>query len=98
MTDKQLADEDLWSDEICAVVDAAFETVSRNPNDHEEAVAYRRAIAAALRQPTPDAMRKAIIEECAKVAEEYPTSLTDMPMVIAMRGVAKAIRNLQDPT
>lgn len=44
-------DENLWSDEICAFVDAAFETVSRNPSDHEEAVAYRRAIAAALRQP-----------------------------------------------
>ena len=45
-------DEDLWSDEICALVDAAFETVSRNPSDHEEAIAYRRAIAAALRQRT----------------------------------------------
>ena len=49
-------DEDLWSDEICALVDAAFETVSRNPSDHEEAVAYRRAIAAA-------------IEECANALE-----------------------------
>ena len=45
-------DEDLWSDEISALIDAAFETVSRNPSDHEEAFAYRRAIAAALRQPT----------------------------------------------
>lgn len=43
-------DEDLWSDEICALVDAAFETVSRNPSDHEEAFAYRRAIAAAIDQ------------------------------------------------
>ena len=45
-------DEDLWSDEISAIVDAAFETVSRNPSDHEEAFAYRRAIATALRRPT----------------------------------------------
>ena len=45
-------DEDLWSDEISAIVDAAFETVSRNPSDHEEAFAYRRAIATAMRQPT----------------------------------------------
>ena len=57
MTDE----EDLWSDEICAFVDAAFETVSRNPSDHEEHVAYRRAIAAALRQPTQsDALREAL--------------------------------------
>lgn len=40
--------EDLWSDEISSLVDAAFETVGRNPSDHETAVAYRRAISAAL--------------------------------------------------
>jgi len=39
---------DLWDDEICALVDAAFETVSRNPSDHETAIAYRTAIAWAL--------------------------------------------------
>lgn len=52
-------DEDLWSDEICALVDAAFETVSRNPSDHDEAVAYRRAIAAALRQPIRNDIKEA---------------------------------------
>lgn len=63
-------DEDLWSDEICAFVDAAFETVGRNPSDHEEAIAYRRAILAALCQPTQsDAMREAVIGECAKALE-----------------------------
>lgn len=40
--------EVLWIDAVDALVDAAFETVSRNPSDHEQAVAYRRAIVAAL--------------------------------------------------
>lgn len=44
---------ELWSDEICELVDAAFETVSRNPSDYETVVAYRRAIAAALAQGMP---------------------------------------------
>lgn len=39
---------ELWSDEINALVDAAFETVSCNPSDHESAVAYRRVIAALI--------------------------------------------------
>ena len=38
----------LWSDEINSIVDAAFDTVSRNPSDHETAVAYRRGIARLL--------------------------------------------------
>jgi hypothetical protein len=43
-------DEDLWSDEINAFVDAAFESgiVSRNPSDAEEHVAYRYAIKLAI--------------------------------------------------
>lgn len=39
---------DIWSDEIEALVDAGFATVSRNPSDHETVVAYRTAIALAL--------------------------------------------------
>ena len=43
-------DEDLWSDEINAFVDAAFDSgiVSRNPSDAEEHVAYRYAIKLAI--------------------------------------------------
>ena len=51
-----LKPEDLWSDEICALVDAAFETVSRNPSDYETVVAYRRAIAAALTRTLPQSL------------------------------------------
>lgn len=39
-----------WGDETCKWVDSAFETVSRNPSDHESALAYRRAITALLDQ------------------------------------------------
>ena len=57
-------DSDLWNDEICALVDAAFETVSRNPSGHEEAVAYRRAIANALGRKSAlvDAVRLELTE------------------------------------
>lgn len=41
-------DDELWSDEIEALIDWGFSTVSRNPSDHETAVAYRRAIASVL--------------------------------------------------
>jgi hypothetical protein len=48
--------DDLWSDEIEAFIDAAFATVSRNPSDHETAVAWRLAILYALRaQPSNEA-------------------------------------------
>lgn len=40
--------ERVWDDEICALVDWAFTTVSRNPSDYESALAYRRAIASVL--------------------------------------------------
>jgi hypothetical protein len=40
--------DDLWSDRICELVDAGFATVSRNPSDHETAMAYRHAIATLL--------------------------------------------------
>ena len=45
-------DADLWSDEINAFVDAAFDSgiVSRNPSDAEEHVAYLYAIKLALDQ------------------------------------------------
>ena len=43
---RNVNDADLWGDKTCQIVDAAFETVPRNPNDHDEAVAYRRAITA----------------------------------------------------
>ena len=38
----------IWSDYIEDLIDDAFATVSRNPSDHETAVAYRRAILWAL--------------------------------------------------
>jgi len=43
-------DEGLWSDEINAFVDAAFESgiVSRNPSDAEQHTAYRYAIKLAI--------------------------------------------------
>jgi hypothetical protein len=43
-------DEDLWSDEINAFVDAAFDSgiVSRNPSDAEQHTAYRYAIKLAI--------------------------------------------------
>jgi hypothetical protein len=55
-------DEDLWSDEINAFVDAAFDSgiVSRNPSDAEQHIAYRYAIKLAIdetRQPQPDALK-----------------------------------------
>ena len=55
-------DEDLWSDEINAFVDAAFDSgiVSRNPSDAEEHIAYRYAIKLAIdetRQPQTDALK-----------------------------------------
>lgn len=43
---------DLWSDEVEALIDAGFATVSRNPSDHETVVAYRTAIALALAAAT----------------------------------------------
>jgi hypothetical protein len=57
-------DEDLWSDEINAFVDAAFDSgiVSRNPSDAEEHVAYRYAIKLAIdegRRPQTDALKRA---------------------------------------
>ena len=53
-------DEGLWSDEINAFVDAAFESgiVSRNPSDAEQHTAYRYAIKLAMdegRQAQTDA-------------------------------------------
>jgi hypothetical protein len=55
---------DLWSDEINAFVDRAFDSgiVSRNPSDAEEHIAYRYAIKLALdesRQPQTDALKVA---------------------------------------
>lgn len=41
-------DEDLWSDEINAFVDRAFETVSLSPSFYGEVAAYRYAIKLAI--------------------------------------------------
>jgi len=41
-------DEDLWSDEINAFVDRAFETVSLSPSFYGEVTAYRYAIKLAI--------------------------------------------------
>jgi hypothetical protein len=54
----------LWSDEINAFVDAAFDSgiVSRNPSDAEQHTAYRYAIKLAIdesRQSQTDALKKA---------------------------------------
>ena len=53
-----MANDELWSDEICALVDAGL--FSRNPSDHETAVAYRTAIAAARAQGYAEAKEQAI--------------------------------------
>lgn len=37
----------------------------------------------------------AAIEECARMVEEYPSPLNDLPMALAMRDVAAAIRALK---
>jgi hypothetical protein len=71
MTDEK----ELWSDEINAFVDAAFETVSRNPSDHEEIVAYRRAIAAAIEQH--EAFRQEVSRVMTYIKALYPTLPTD---------------------
>jgi soluble cytochrome b562 len=55
-------DEDLWSDEINAFVDRAFETVTRNPSFYGEVAAYRYAIKLAIDesiQSQTDALKKA---------------------------------------
>jgi len=60
-----VTDEDrkaAWADWVCELVDAAFERVSRNPNDHEEHLAYRLAIQAAY---------AAGQERAAVIAEEW---------------------------
>lgn len=41
--------------------------------------------------------RRAVIEECAAVAEQYPSPMNDLPMTLAMRGVAIGIRALATP-
>jgi hypothetical protein len=43
-----VAEDRLWDDQICTLVDWGFGTVSRNPSDWESSVAYRRAIASVL--------------------------------------------------
>jgi len=53
-------DEDLWSDEINAFVDRAFETVSLSPSFYGEVAAYRYAIKLAIdegRQTQTDALK-----------------------------------------
>jgi hypothetical protein len=53
----------------------------------------------ALRQPQTDVLkiaREAAIEECASKVEDYPSPLDDLPMAIAMRNVAAAIRRLKE--
>jgi hypothetical protein len=90
-------DFDLWSDEICALVDAAFETVSRNPSDHETVVAYRRAILAALNPAASDLraekMREAVeqllpwVEEWSEVSD-YPPGKARMRKAIKIAHAA----------
>jgi hypothetical protein len=40
--------------------------------------------------------RDAAIEECASKVEDYPSPLDDLPMAMAMRNVAAAIRRLKE--
>ena len=42
--------------------------------------------------------REAVIEQCAVVVENYPSPMNDLPMALAMRSVASAIRALKDQT
>ena len=63
-------DEDLWSDEINAFVDRAFETVSLSPSFYGEVAAYRYAIKLAIdegRQTQTDALK--IAREALRRAE-----------------------------
>lgn len=43
-----IAEDRLWEDQINALVNWGFSTVSRNPSEHEASVAYRRVIASVL--------------------------------------------------
>lgn len=45
---REIVERDLWRDEIEELIEEGFATVSRNPSDHETAVAYRTAIDLAL--------------------------------------------------
>lgn len=49
-----------WGADICALVDAAFEKVSRNPSDHEEHLAYRLAIMSAREQAERETIEKVV--------------------------------------
>ena len=42
--------------------------------------------------------RRQAIEECARVAEGYPSPLDDLPMAMAVRGISTAIRALLKDT
>jgi len=60
-------DADLWSDEINAFVDHAFETVVRNPPFYGEVAAFRYAIKLAIeqtRKSQTDALHEQLLQEC----------------------------------
>jgi hypothetical protein len=85
---------DLWSDEIERFVEAGFATVSRNPNDHETVVAYRRAIAIAL-ATTPGGD---LLEQAARSAKTALERFANAPILDGplgkITGARDAIRQL----
>lgn len=83
-----MANDELWSDEICALVDAGL--FSRNPSDHETAVAYRTAIAAARAQGYAEAK-----EQAAGICEGFDDTAADNPFNTAARVLAAAIRAIE---
>lgn len=64
--------DDLWDDRVTDLVDRAFAHVSRNPSDHETAIAYRRAILAALtNRPIPTAAEQSIGSKATSFLSNY---------------------------
>jgi len=63
---------DLWSDEINAFVDSAFESgiVSRNPSDAEEHIAYRYAIKLAMDESRKHGYDRGYYDGCTASLEQ----------------------------
>jgi hypothetical protein len=91
-------DEDLWSDEISAFVDRAFESgiVGRNPSDAEEHKAYRYAIKLAIDESRKHAHDQGYYDGSTHLLEQHEVlreALVDLlHAVCGEKGFAQAVR------
>jgi hypothetical protein len=88
----ELADRLLhWSSEMCRSADAIREIDATVADGNDELAALLFEAANALRQPPSDAMRNAVIEECAKVADAEMSHLDEMANLIGITAQRKQI-------